>query len=134
MEYPGVHLEVNDPNFDIKEAPIRDDSLNFIRKVYGIMSAQLLVTAIVSAIVMSNPIYSEFVQENYVFAILAAFCAIALYILLNVAKIYLVQFLQIILFCSYLWKLFRLYAKAIWWLLAVLCVTLLQLLQQQLWL
>lgn len=41
-----------------------NDRLNFIKKVYGILSVQLIVTVFISAVVMSSESITGFLREN----------------------------------------------------------------------
>ncbi|CAG9316430.1 unnamed protein product [Blepharisma stoltei] len=85
MQYPGVNLEINDPNFDLKKAP-ETDKLGFIRKVYGILSSQLLLTVIFCGIVMSNETLTEFVQNDIAVFVISIIVAIALMLVLIFSK------------------------------------------------
>lgn len=64
--------------------------IGFIRKVYGILTAQLLFTVLICIIPMTSESFRDFQREQYwlliVFAILPLFCSIALVCFRNVAK------------------------------------------------
>lgn len=55
--------EISEEDFQFKNSPA-NDRIGFVRKVLGIVCAQLLITATISGLVMSNDIVTEAVQNT----------------------------------------------------------------------
>ena len=77
--------EIAQEDFNFKDTPT-NDRIGFVRKVLGIVSAQLVITSLITALVLSSASLTETLQNSLATLILLAITAIIISIALICSK------------------------------------------------